>query len=151
MIHWKALRRVAVLVALVAFAVGGVAAAETSALTSTLFSDPNANVPLGTAELRLTQAVGDPGLFQAVGEARFPAAAEPYTALVITGPDGEVLSFSDLEQFGGIFLFTVDTVLPATVAAQMVGDPGLFTASVFTASGAAGSGWLRLGAPTFRQ
>jgi hypothetical protein len=131
-------------------------ASRSFTLTASLYGDPDDKDALGSLELRLSQSVGDPDQYQAMGSARFGGVANGYTALVITGggteiswgdPDqyGDPNEYGDPDQFGGLIVFRLDTVIPADLASRMWGDPDDFTATVYVERTPVGSGQLMYG------
>jgi hypothetical protein len=120
-------------------------ASRTFTLWAQLYGDPNERSLLGTLELRLSQAYGDPDQYQAMGKARFGGGADGYSALVITG-GGTEIRWGDPNEFNGVVVFTLDILIPADLASRMVGDPDQFTATVYVGSTPVGSGPL-MGAP----
>jgi hypothetical protein len=124
--------------------------------TSLLFGDPDNLV--GTLELRLVgdpRKVGDPDEFRVLGMALLKRLPVPYTTGEITDQAGiVVIAMGDPEEYPpqpcfppdpcrGEVTFTVDTTIPAAVAARMVGNPNDFTVTVFTAAGPVATGPLR--------
>jgi hypothetical protein len=135
---------------LLAAAIPAAGASRSFTLTATLYGDPDDKIALGTLELRLSQSVGDPDEYQAMGEARFGGGADGYTALLITGPDGAEISFGDPNESNGVVVFRLATVIPVDLATRMVGDPDDFTATLYIDSTPVGSGELRY-APSFER
>jgi hypothetical protein len=135
---------------LLAMAVPATGVSRSFTLTAILYSDPNWKTPLGTLDLRLSQSIGDPNLYEAMGEARFGGGADGYTALLITGPDGAEISWGDPNQSNGIVTFRLATVITADVATRMIGDPNLFIATLYVEGTPVGSGPLMY-APSFER
>jgi hypothetical protein len=117
-----------------------------------LFGDPDER-PVGTLTLQLTEAVGDPDQFEAIGIAHLTRTlTEPYTMTQITDATGAVvLGMGDPEELpGGFTAFSVETTIPTEIAARMVGDPENFPVTVFTALGPVATGHLRFMGPVGR-
>jgi hypothetical protein len=117
-----------------------------------LFGDPDPR-PVGLLTLRLTEAVGEPNLFEAVEVAHLTRTlAEPYMMVQITDATGAVvIGMDDPEELpGGVTVFSVETTIPAEIVAVMVGDPENFPVTVFRALGPVATGQLRLMGPVQR-
>jgi hypothetical protein len=131
-------------------------ASRSFTLTAILYGDPDEKIALGSLELRLSQSVGDPDQYQAMGSARFVGVANGFTDLVITGggaeiswgdPDeyGDPNEYGDPDQFGGLIVFRLATLIPTDLASRMWGDPDDFTATLYVERTAVGSGPLMYG------
>jgi hypothetical protein len=112
------------------------------------FTDPGIRNTLGTLELRLTQAIGDPHIFEALGEAHLLALDEPYVRGAVVEDGITVIGYTDPRQRSADVFFKLATTIPATLAARMFDDPQQFTAVFSTAAGPAVAGHLKLGPPS---
>jgi hypothetical protein len=140
------------------FAAPGFAAPERQAFvfTSLLFGDPDLvgdpDQLVGTLELRL---YGDTDQFPLLGRVLLKRLSMPYTTGQITDQAGiVVIAMGDPEEYPpnpclepnpcrGEVTFTVDTTIPAAIAARMISDPNEFIATFFTAAGPVATGPLR--------
>src|SRR5262245_59217804 len=81
------------------------AASRTFVFTAVLVADPDLvgdpNQIVGTLQLLVTQAVGDPDVFQAIGQAHLVKRVEPYTTGLIAHATGAVIvNMGDPEEVG---------------------------------------------------
>jgi hypothetical protein len=115
------------------------------------YDDPNENNVLGTLNIRLTQATGDPHLFNAAGLAHLVPQAEPYLGGALIDASGAaVITFirsGDIAPGTIQVIFGVATTISSELAAHMIDDPQQFTAVFNTASGPAAVGTPHLIAP----
>jgi hypothetical protein len=117
------------------------------------YGDPNER-PVGTLTLLVTQGVGNPEDFVAIGTAYLTRPlAEPYTEVQITDRTGAVvLGMDDPEGLpGGVTVFSSETLIPAAIVARMVGDPDQFLVTAFTALGPVATGQLQFRGPLERK
>jgi hypothetical protein len=142
-ITWQPSR--SLVAAIIAVVLAGLAApvqGRTFLFTALLFGDPDLfgdplNRPVKLT-LQLTEAVGDPEQFEAIGIAHLTRTlAESYTMVQITDATGAVvIGMGDPEELpGGLTLFSVQTTIPAEIVALMVSDPNEFPVTVFTPLG----------------
>jgi len=158
-ITWRPSR--SLVAAIIAVVLAGLAApveGRTFVFTALLFGDPlELGDPLNhpvMLTLQLTEAVGDPEQFEVIGIAHLTRTlAEPDTMVQITDATGAVvIGMGDPEDLpGGLTRFSVQTTIPAEIAAVMVGDPELFPVTAFTASGPVATGQLRFRGPPLRR
>jgi hypothetical protein len=151
-IAWRPSR--SLVAAIFAVVLAGLAApveGRTFLFTALLFGDPNQlgdplNRPVKLT-LQLTETVGDPEQFKAIGIAHLTRTlAESYTMVQITDATGAVvIGMGDPEELpGGLTIFSVQTTIPAEIVALMVSDPNEFPVTAFTALGPwAATGQLR--------
>jgi hypothetical protein len=129
--------------AIIAVVLAGLAApveGRTFVFTALLFGDPDQfgdplNRPV-MLTLQLTEAVGDPEQFKAIGIAHLTRTlVESYMMVQVTDATGVVvIGMGDPEELpGGLTVFSVQTTIPAEIVALMVSDPNEFPVTAFTA------------------
>jgi len=109
------------------------------------------NNVLGTVELRLQQAIGDPHIFDVTGHARLLPEADPYTSgTVQSGRSVSVITFigPNIDSRTNSVVFRVATTISATIATQVIGAPSEFVVVFYTASGSGVEGQVKLAGPS---
>ena len=98
--------------------------------------------------LRLSQAIGDPNVFDATGLVHLLPKQQPYIGgAVFEGGVVPVINFGRSDIDSSTTIFTLSTVISSAQAARMYDDPCQFTAVFYTPSGPAVTGQLKLAAP----